>query len=340
MVTRRQTGTAVSTASAAEIAPTAEIHWDDLRVVSTVNRSGSFARAAGDLGLNETTVARRLTRIEAALGFRLFDSVDGRRWPTEGCRRILQSLAVMERAAAEVSAVKSRPGSLNRRLRLSTIDTIAEHIVAPAVTRLLATEPGLTLEIETGDQNVDMSRWEADLAIRLGRPNRGAFNMRRIGEIDYYLVTPKTASRRGTARRGPPASPSLPLPRITYPDTLVSRPEMAALARARPASPVRIQTSSYGVIHRLLDAGAGVSILPGFIVRQLPPNHAFELDRLDARREVWLLTQSHARDDALARRLADWCASLFQPLPAVTRLSMGGRATPAPEAPRRPGGSV
>lgn len=332
MVTRRMAGTAVTTTSGDAI------HWDDLRVVGTVHRTGSFIRAARDLGLNETTVARRLTRVEAALGFRLFDTVDGSRRPTEGCRRILQSLAAMERAAAEVSAVKSRAGSLKRRLRLSTIDAIAEHIVAPAVSRLLAAEPGLTLEIEAGDQNVDMSRWEADLAIRLGRPNRGAFNMRRIGEVDYYLVTPKGATRHGAGRHGLASSPPQPLPRITYPDSLVGRPEMAALARTRAASAVRIQTSSYGVIHRLLEAGAGISVLPGFIVRALPPNHSFELDRLDARREVWLLTQSHSRDDALARRVADWCAGLFQPLPPSMRHPAAARATPAPRRERRTGG--
>lgn len=288
------------------------VHWDDLRVVSAVHRSGSFMRAAREMDLNETTVARRLARIESALGFRLFDTVDGMRWPTEGCRAILQSLAAMERAAAEVDTVRGYAGSMKRRLRLSTIDAIATHIVAPAVGRLLDAEPGLTLEIESGDRNVDMSRWEADLAIRLGRPNRGAFNMRRIGEIDYYLVSPRTAARRGGQRRGDSPAPSLPL--ISYPDALAGRPEMVALGRLHEAATVRVQTSSYGVIRRLLDAGAGVSVLPGFIVRELPPGHSFELHRLEARREVWLLTQSHSRDDALARRVADWCAGLFPPL--------------------------
>lgn len=269
-------------------------------------------RAAREMDLNETTIARRLARIESALGFRLFDTVDGLRWPTEGCRAILQSLATMERAAAEVDTVRGYAGSMKRRLRLSTIDSIATHIVAPAVSRLLEAEPGLTLEIESGDRNVDMSRWEADLAIRLGRPNRGAFNMRRIGEIDYYLVSPRMPGRRAGGRRGDSPVPSLPL--ISYPDSLAGQPEMQALGRLHETATVRIQTSSYDVIRRLLDAGAGIGVLPGFIVREWPQGHLFDVRRLEARREVWLLTQSHARDDALARRVADWCAGLFPPL--------------------------
>ena len=287
------------------------IHWDDLRVIGAVHRSGSFMRAAREMDLNETTVARRITRIESALGFRLFDTVDGMRRPTEGCRAILQSLAVMERAAAEVSAVRNHTGVMRRRLKLSTIEAIAEHIVAPAVGRLLQAEPGLNLEIETGDQNVDMSRWEADLAIRLGRPNRGAFNMRRIGEIDFYLVAPGPSGRRDASSRDP--RPAVPPSLITYPDALAGQPEMADLDKHAAAGTVRVQTSSFAVIQRLVAAGSGIGVLPGFIVRSFPAAAPFKLQRLEARREVWLLTQTHSRDDALTRRVIDWCASLFRP---------------------------
>lgn len=288
------------------------IHWDDLRIVSAVHRSGSYMRAGRELDLNETTVARRITRVEAALGFRLFDTVDGMRCPTEGCQALLQSLAVMERAAAEVSAVRHHAGVMKRRLRLSTIEAVAEHLVAPAVGRLLEAEPGLNLEIETGDQNVDMSRWEADLAIRLGRPQRGAFTMRRIGEIDFYLVTPGPSARRDGQPRGHRAA--APPPLITYPDALAGQPEMAALDKLVEAGTVRVRTSSYGVIRRLVEAGTGVGVLPGFIVRSFPASAAYKLQRLEARREVWLLTQTHSRDDALTRRVVDWCAGLFRPL--------------------------
>lgn len=291
------------------------LHWDDLRVVSAVHRSGSFMRAARELDLNETTVARRIARIEATLGFRLYDTVDGMRWPTEGCRAILQSLAAMERAAAEVSAVRNHVGILTRRLRLSTIEAIAEYLIAPRLGELLDAEPGLTLEIEAADQNVDMSRWQADLAIRLGRPDRGAFNMRRIGEIDFYIASPARPGRRRTTERSDRPAASLPL--IGYPDALANQPEMAGLATHIGAGPVRIQTSSYALIRRLIDAGAGIGVLPGFIVRSLPDTASLTLQRLPARREVWLLTQSHSRDDALARRVADWCAALFEPLPPL-----------------------
>lgn len=287
------------------------MNWDDLRIVCAVYRFGSFLRAAREIAVDETTVARRLARIETALGRRLFDTVDGIRSPTEACQAMLPSLLAMEKAAHDVRALTESGNEPLRKFRLATIPAIAEHFIAPAVPALLAAEPGLALIIDTGDHNVDMSRWEADLAIRLGRPSRGAFNMRRVGLLDFHLVCPKRLAATSGGRRARNRLEADAL--IAYPDSLAEMPEMVTLLRMEKSRPVRVQTSDIGLIRALLAEGVGIGVLPGFALGPLRGDDRLEIHRLEAHREVWLLTQSHSRDDPLAKRLAAWCASLFNP---------------------------
>ena len=273
------------------------MNWDDLRIVSTINRAGSFTRAARLLDMDETTVARRLARIEAALGVALFVPAEGRRQPTEHCRRILRHLAVMEDAAETIGATLADPGATRRRLRLSTIGAIAHHYLAPALPELLEAEPGLALSIDTSDVNIAMSRWEADFALRLGRPSRGDFTMRRAGTLQFALVAPSDPTR---------------VPMVAaYPEGLLGTPEMQALeTRLGPVRP-RLESSDLGLVCRFLASGRGIGVLPDLLARKLADNPAVQIEPLEVTREVWLLAQPHLRDDSLARGVSDWVLRQF-----------------------------
>lgn len=282
------------------------MNWDDLRVVATINRTGSFTRAAAALDVDETTIARRMARIEAALGVPLFVASHGRREPTEDCRRILRHLAVMEQAGEAITAMLAEPHAAQRRLRLSTIGAIASFYLAPALPELLEAEPDLLLSIDTSDQNIAMSRWEADFALRLGRPSRGDFTVRRIGTLQFALVRPR--------------DPALVALVAAYPDAMLETPEMQALegvlGRVRP----RLETTDLELMRRFLGSGRAIGVVPDRLARTLSDNPAIEIEPLEITREVWLLAQPHLRDDSLARSVAEWCAGQFaasQPQPKV-----------------------
>ena len=277
--------------------PNGTMNWDDLRVVSAIYKAGSFARAAQALHIDETTIGRRLARIEAALGITLFDAVHGHREPTEVCHRILGELAAMENIAASIHTLVSEERAPLRRLRLSSIAAIADYYLSPALPQLLEAEPGLILNIDTSDHNIDMSRWEADLAIRLGRPRQGTFTMRKIGSLRFVLVRP----------RNPGASRLV----VAYPDSLSETPEMTALRELRDLPAARLETVDLTLILRMLESGRATGILPETIAQPLWKNPLVICETLDVTRDLWLLSQPHLRSDPLARRLADWCAELF-----------------------------
>ncbi|WP_287883592.1 MULTISPECIES: Mau operon transcriptional activator MauR [Paracoccus] len=274
------------------------MNWDDLRVVAAINRCGSFNRAAKMLNVEETTIARRLARLEGSLGCVLFQAVDGQRRPTEQCRALLQPLVLMEQAAEAITLQLERQERPLRNFRLTTIDAIAQHYLAPTLADLLIAEPELSLQLETSDDNVDMARWHADIAIRLGRPRRGNFTMRRVGEMRFNLVLPRGAAPED-------------LVLAAYPDPLMEVPEMQDFQQYFPGRQARLRSANLQVIRVLVDSGRAAAVLPDFLSVDLVGDERFQVHRLPARREIWLLAQPHLRDDPLARRVTNWCADLF-----------------------------
>ncbi|AYF03393.1 LysR family transcriptional regulator (plasmid) [Paracoccus yeei] len=273
------------------------MNWDDFRIVSAVCKTGSFTRAGRLLQINETTVGRRISRLETDMGLTLFDAVDGMRQPTQACMAILRGLKDMEKAADEIRRVLRGHDLAQRRFRLSTIAAIAEHWLAPQLPQLLTDLPDLSLSIDTSDQNVDMSRWEADFALRLGRPKQGSFLMRRIGQIDFVLVRP----------RAPVPEPLL----IAYPEALIEMPEMEALFHKAGTRNPRLETSSLNLMREILSSGRALGVLPETMAGGLRGRADLCVTETGVSRDIWLLSQPSLRDDPIARRLSAWLSSLF-----------------------------
>lgn len=272
---------------------TGHLNWDDLPIIAAVARRGSYARAARDLGVDETTVARRVARAEAALGAPLFVAADGARRPTPACEAALAPIAAMEREAARIAEIAraSAGQGPSALFRIACTAAVAEKALGPAIAPLLAAHPGLRLDLRLSGGNVDFSRWEADLAIRLGRPAAGAFAVRRLGAMRLKLW------------RGPGGDDG---PVCAYPEELVGTPEMQALAAAGLAAAPRLRIANLQVIRTVI-AGGGVGVLPDHAASGLDAIGATSTP-LAARREVWLLIQPHLKDDPLARIVIDWIA--------------------------------
>ena len=152
------------------------MNWDDLRIIAAVREEGTYAGASARLRIDETTVARRLARIQRTLGLRLFEAVDGVRKPTQQCETVLAHVQAMAGHVVEINKIgESLPGLIGR-FRIASTNTVAEEILSPRASRFLVQNPGLTLQFLTSSGNVKFSRWEADLAIRLRKPEKGDFH--------------------------------------------------------------------------------------------------------------------------------------------------------------------
>lgn len=142
--------------------------WDDLRTVLHVVRGGSLAAAGASLGVNYTTVARRVARAEAALDLILFERLaDGYR-PTEAGRQVAEHAAKME--AREHDLLRQLQGAdqrLSGKLVITAPQLMIGPFIAPVISRFVAAHPDVQLFLKASNELADLTRREADLAIRI-----------------------------------------------------------------------------------------------------------------------------------------------------------------------------
>lgn len=274
------------------------MNWDDLRIIAAVRDEGTYAGASARLRIDETTVGRRLARIELALGLRLFEAADGVRKPTRQCEAVLAHVQAMAAHAAEIGRIsESMPGPVGR-LRIAATNAVAEEVLSPHASEFLRANPGLTLQFLTSSENVRFSRWEADLAIRLRKPDKGDFSISRLGDIRIYYFEP-------AATEGEPVL-------CAYPDELGAIPEMQFL-RTKKIHP-RCVTDNVRIIRTLIRSHRAAGVLPEHSCTDLLGDRRLRATLLPKRRDVWLLVQNHLKRDAATRVTIDWLRACFSEL--------------------------
>ncbi|MEM8752586.1 MAG: LysR substrate-binding domain-containing protein [Pseudomonadota bacterium] len=255
-----------------------DLDWNDLRFVLAAARESGFAAAARRLGVDETTVARRVAAAERAIGAALFRrGPDGRRRPTEAGRAAAAEAARME-AAAE--AAREAAGAARLRVRVSATPIIANRLIAPALASLLAERPDLAVELAAEPRNVDLALGEADLALRLARPATGgaAVKARRIGALPYGVFEAK-------GRRGPEAW-------VDYGGPAADLPQARWRAEKRPDAPVALRIADGETALEAVAAGLGHAALPLAVAsRDARLSRVFAYGDPPSR-EVWLLTSA------------------------------------------------
>lgn len=148
-----------------------DLDWDDLRFVLAVARGRSLAGAARRLRVNESTVGRRVARMEQRLGARLFERIAGSLTPTEAGDRVI---AGAERVELELQAVAGAVSGTDRlaagSVRLTAVPIVVNRILVPALPSLLSAHPDLRVELIAEPRDLSLTRRETDIALRLARP--------------------------------------------------------------------------------------------------------------------------------------------------------------------------
>jgi len=274
------------------------LNWDDLRIIAAVRDEGTYAGASARLKIDETTVARRLARLERALGIRLIEAADGLRRPTAQCEQILAHVQQIAGHVAQIRRVGEGRPDLTGRFRIATTSAIAEDLLAPHLDAFLARNPGLTLQLLISSENVKFSRWQADLAIRLRKPDRGDFAISKLATIRLYLVEPAAGYDADVLV-------------CSYPGELDHTPEMEFLAARGLRQRSRLVTDNVRVIRSLLLGGRAVGILPGHACEQLAADRRLRLTPLPRGREAWLLVQPHLKQDRAIRAVIGFIRDCF-----------------------------
>ena len=279
-----------------------DIDWDDLRYVLAVARARAIAPAARMTRVNVTTVARRLLRIEAALGSKLFERKDGYLQPTEAAAHVIERAEHIE---AEAKAIVERASgadvAASGRVRITSIPLIASRLLLPGVRALSDDHPALLIELIADPRNLSIMQRDADIALRLARPDREQSAIaRRLACLTYAVYAPK----RGKASR---------MPWITYEESMSSLPHVAWINRAIKSSgfdPALIVNDSEIALHAI-NQGHGKSLLPCLIADREPGLRRVSGATPVLERELWLLVNPSLRHLARIKAVVTWIEGLL-----------------------------
>jgi DNA-binding transcriptional LysR family regulator len=308
--------------SAAPAQERAGLDWGHLRFFLELARSGSLARAAHRLGVDRNTVARRVGALEEDLGLALFER-GPQGWTRTAAGEELAALA--SRVEADVLALarhaEARDRALTGAVRLTTATHLSAYLLVPALRALRERHPGLVLEIAADQRTFDLTRREADLALRMGRPRDAGLVMRKLSDVAYGLY----ASRGYLAGRRAEVDFAADV-FVTFDDSLASTPQERWLARAAPERRVVFRCNSTASLTEAARAGIGVAVLPRFVA-----DGDADLVRLASppivHHELWLLVHGDLRRTPRVRAVIEWVDALVERArPALTGEALGDRA--------------
>lgn len=172
--------------------------WDDLRCFTAIARRGGLSGAARELGISAQTAGRRVAALEASLGVPLFvRHPSGYRLTDDGRAMLGDAEKVEETMRRLRDNAAARGGDVAGVVRLAAPETLATNILLPGLRPLLDRYPALTLEVVTGIATIGIARGEADIALRLVRPEKGALTIRNVGRMAHglYAASPYVDDR-------------------------------------------------------------------------------------------------------------------------------------------------
>jgi DNA-binding transcriptional LysR family regulator len=161
--------------------------WEPHRAFLAVLREGSLSGAARRLELAQPTVRRRIADLEAGLGVALFTRAPDGLVPTDAALGLRQHAEAMEIAAAAFARGATQGSEVAGLVRVSASDVISVEVLPPILAELRRRHPRLVVALSPNNRNEDLLRREADVAVRMVRPEQGALVARRIGDIHIGL---------------------------------------------------------------------------------------------------------------------------------------------------------
>jgi DNA-binding transcriptional LysR family regulator len=281
---------------------TAPLDWRDLAILLALRRAPTLAAAARALGVDATTVGRRLKELERAVGTPIVRRAARGLALTEAGEALASVAEGTERGIADVQRRVALEDEAPRGVvRLTTIDVLASRFVAPALPRLLEAHPGLLLEIDTSMRVLDLSRGEADLSLRLARPEQEGVVARQIGAVPLAAyVAPRWAAQ---ARR--PSS----IPQVLF-GLRYAVAEGDWLRQQLPDAPVALRTDSVSVALESVRAGAGLGLLPDALSTGLV---RVELGEAPPPRTVWISMHPTSARQRRIRTVVRFLTEIFAP---------------------------
>jgi DNA-binding transcriptional LysR family regulator len=271
------------------------VNWDNLRFFLAVARSQTASSAAKALGVDHTTVARRVRELEAVLQTVLFEKsrADGFTLTTEGERLLIYADSIESQVQLASEQFAGGATSLSGNVRIGTTEGFGSFFLAPQLAHFAAAHPSISIELLPVPHFLSLSKREADIAIVLERPERGQYV--HIKLCDYRLKlygTEEYIRRRRVSRKAALSEHAF----LSYVSDLAFSPELLYLDRTIPGASANLSTTSIVAQYQAALQGTALAILPCFMAEPDPRLKAVFPNDIAITRSFWLCCREDLRN--------------------------------------------
>jgi DNA-binding transcriptional LysR family regulator len=287
------------------------MNWDDLRIFLAVTRTGTLAAAGQKLGIDPTTVARRIARLEAAVGRSLFEVTPSGHVPTSRAQELLSHVEAMESAVITGTEGATSSTQPTATVRVSVSEGFGTWIIAPHLHEFVVQNPATAVELVASTGFLNPSRREADIAIMLARPKRGPLVVRKL--TDYQLGLYQRRDTQAFCDVSELAEQRL----VGYVPDLIYAPELNYLDEVTAGLTASLSSTSINAQATIVRSGVGAGILPCFIGESDSELKRVLTDRISIQRSFWIVVHRDLRRVARVQRFIDWLDGLIDTLHPV-----------------------
>lgn len=315
------------------------MNWDDLRFFLAVAGAGSLSGAGQQLGVNTTTVLRRVASLEEDLGARLFERERTGYRLTAAGEKLVEALEPVDRRLSALPRDFAAAGEGNERMVcLAASDILASHIIAPELMAFREAHPGLELELVTDPRvgglgaapRIGNPLKDVDVALRVARPTQGDMLMRKLGEMAYGLyAAPAYLEAHGVPEQ---MSDLANHDMIGFPRNEMPLGPVWWMSRAEKSARVAFRSSSLAARTEAARLGFGLTALPCIqgdqqaeLVRVFGPDQLGSL-------ELWLMTRNDLAQLAHVRAVMEFLVEAVK----RHRTRLEGRSREITELPPKP----
>jgi len=284
-----------------------DFDWALVKSFVAVLDAGSLMGAARRLQAQQPTLSRHIAELELQLGAPLFERTGRGVTPTATGLAIAEAARQMEEGASALarSLAKSR-GATTGTVRITTSQVAATWLLPPLLARLQQAEPGIAVELLASNQLTNLLRREADIAVRMVRPEQGSLVARKLAEVEIVAAAHQSyLDRAGTPRR----------PQELLAHRLIGYDRDETIVRGFAAMGLSLQRESFALrtddqvaYGRLVATGAGIGFVARYNIRHWPGVVALLPQLGIPALPCWLAVHREIRSNRLVRRVYDFLA--------------------------------
>lgn len=280
------------------------LDWNDLRYLLAVAEHGSLSGAARALTVNHSTVLRRIGRFEEQLAVRLFERLPGGYVLTAAGEALANSARqISDTVTAVERRIIGQDLRLSGQVRVATTDTLGLFILPVLVTRFREAHPEVQIELIAGNPQADLTRRDADVAVRPTRKPPDHLVGRKVCRIAY---APYAAPSYLDQRRARTALPKHIW--VAPDDSMASSVVGSYMQRRLQSAAISFRANSLALLAKACEAGLGVAMLPCYLGESIGLTRIREpLDEVTT--DLWILTHVDLRKTARVRALVDFLSA-------------------------------